>query len=128
MAKRHYLKEWRKKRRLTQEQVTDRLAVFDDKYLPKTAASLSRIERGQQVYNERIIEALAKIYDVEPADLIGRNPEKEGRVYDLMARLNPPELEQAEAVITALTKVAESRAGYIAPAPAPPTLKPRRKH
>jgi transcriptional regulator with XRE-family HTH domain len=97
-----YLKEWRKFRHLTQEQVLDRLAIVDDPMIPRTGASLSRLENGKQVYSQRILEALADIYQCDPADLIGRNPYKEGELIDLMAILNERQRGQALAVIQAL--------------------------
>lgn len=99
-----YLKEWRKHRHLTQEQVVDRLAAFDDPLLPQTAASLSRLENGKQPYGQRILEALAGIYQCEPDHLIGRNPEKEGEVIDLWGRLSESQRRQARAVIEALQR------------------------
>lgn len=99
-----YLREWRHKRELTQAQVLDRLAIMDDPNLPKTGASLSRLEGGKQPYSQRVLEALAEIYEVSPADLIGRNPEKEGKIFDLVARLDDRKREQAYAILEAFAK------------------------
>lgn len=101
--KQTYLLEWRKFRRLTQSQVIDRLAIMDDDRLPKAGASLSRLENGKQPYSQRILEALAEIYDCDPASLIGRNPFKDGEIIDLVAILSEREKAQAMAVIQALT-------------------------
>lgn len=100
----NYLRKWRKFRQLTQMQVLDRLAVMEDELLPKTGASLSRLENGKQPYSQRVLEALSDIYQCEPADLIGRDPDKEGKVVDLLHRLDKRRLEQAYAVIEALTR------------------------
>lgn len=97
-----YLKEWRKHRHLTQDQVVDRLAAFDDPLLPTTAASLSRIENGKQIYTQRTLEALADIYNCEPHELLGRNPFKEGQVIDLLARLSDSQARQVRVMIEAL--------------------------
>lgn len=97
-----YLKEWRKHRHLTQDQVVDRLAAFEDPLMPQTSASLSRLENGKQPYGQRILEALADIYQCEPDHLIGRDPTKEGEVIDLWARLTEQQRRQARAVIEAL--------------------------
>ena len=101
-AKTTYLREWRKFRHLTQAQVVGRLELFDDDKLPSTAASLSRIETGEQPYGQRILEALAFIYDCTSEQLLGHNPDKEGRIIDLLPRLTERQLRQAEAVIEAL--------------------------
>lgn len=100
----NYLRKWRLYRRLTQMQVLDRLAVMEDELLPKTGASLSRLENGKQPWSQRILEALSEIYDCEAADLIGTDPDKEGKVVDLLHRLDKGRLEQAYAVIEALAR------------------------
>jgi len=102
METRNYLREWRQKVGLTQKQVCDRLSAFDDPQLPTTEATLSRIETGKGQYSERVIEALADIYSCEPWELLGRDPFKEGKVYDLIARMNEKQMRQAEAVLQAL--------------------------
>lgn len=99
---RFYFKEWRKFRHLTQEQVVGRLVAFEDPLLPQTEASLSRIETGKQPYSQRILEALADIYSVEPHQLLGHNPYKEGELIDLLAVLDERQRAQARAVIEAL--------------------------
>lgn len=99
---RTYLKEWRKYRHLTQDQVIDRLVIHEDDLLPKTAASLSRIENGKQPYSQRILEALSDIYSCEPWELLGRNPQKESKVVDMVARLDAVRQKQIEAFIIAL--------------------------
>lgn len=98
MAK-QYLKQWRKHRGYTQDQVVDRLALFEDEHLPATAASLSRIENGKQPYGQRILEALAEIYQCEPNHLIGRDPTKEGEVIDIWSRLSEGQRTKARAYI-----------------------------
>jgi len=97
-----YLREWRRHRGLTQSQVLDRLAIMDDPNLPKTGASLSRLEAGKQPYSQRVLEALAEVYGVEPGHLIGHCPEKEGRIIDAVARLDERKRIQALAIIEAL--------------------------
>jgi transcriptional regulator with XRE-family HTH domain len=111
---RHYLRAWRESRGFTQREVIDRLAMMDDAKLPRTETSLSRIEAGKQVYTERMLLALAEVYDAEPADLIGSDPFKEGRIFDLLHRMNPAQREQAGAVLAAL---AEPRKSWQGPPP-----------
>lgn len=103
--RRTYLKEWRKFRGYTQTQVLDRLAVFEDERIPRTAASLSRIENGEQIYTQRILEALAAVYAVdEPGWLLDRNPNAEGKVLDLVSRLNERQQVQAIAILETFLK------------------------
>lgn len=128
MAKsRTYLREWRTYRHLTQEQVLERLSVFDDEKIPTTAASLSRIETGKQIYTQRILEALASIYEASPSDLLGRDPTKEGKVIDMLAHLTETDRERAIAMIAGLARAAEERQTFKgAPDPDAP-LNPKRK-
>lgn len=101
-----YFKQWRKHRGLTQDQVVNRLAAFDDELLPQTAASLSRIENGKQIYTQRIIEALCEVYQCEAHELIGHNPEVEGHVIDLLAKLSEQQQRQVRLIIEALAREA----------------------
>lgn len=103
---RPYLKEWRKHRGYTQDQVIERLLAFDDPHLPATAASLSRLENGKQPYGQRILEALAEIYQCEPDHLIGRDPTKEGELIDLFQRMTLEQRNRARAVLQALNSEA----------------------
>lgn len=100
--KRIYLKEWRVHRRLTQEQVVNRLAILDSDDVPKTNASLSRIETGKQPYSPALLAALADIYDCEAWELIGRDPTKEGVVIDMLRRLDEKKQAQVAAFIKGL--------------------------
>jgi len=100
--RRIYLKEWRKSSGLTQAEVVARLEVHEDDKLPRTAASLSRLENGSQPYSERVLLALADIYGCEPWELIGRNPEKAGEVVDLVRKLSEREQERVLAYIEGL--------------------------
>lgn len=101
-GRRIYLKEWRLHSGKTQAQVTDMLASHDDEQLPKTTASLSRLENGKQPYSERVLLALADIYGCEPWELIGRNPSKEGELVDLVRILDDRERERVKAYIEGL--------------------------
>lgn len=103
---RSYFKEWRKHRHLTQDQVVNRLAAFEDPKLPQTAASLSRIETGKQIYTERILEALAEVYQCDAHELLGRNPLKEGQVIQLPAFLSESQVRQINVIVEALIKEA----------------------
>lgn len=97
-----YFKEWRKYRHLTQDQVVGRLVALDDPMIPQTGASLSRLETGKQTYTQRIVEALADIYDCEPDQLIGHNPFKEGEIIDFFKGMADRDRAKALAVLKAL--------------------------
>ena len=100
--KRRYFREWRKHRHLTQDQVVDRLKALDDPLVIATGASLSRLETGAQIYNERILDALAEIYQCEAWELVGRDPTKEGKVVDLVRVLDERRQSQVAAFLKAL--------------------------
>lgn len=65
-----FLKEWRKHRGLTQEQLAERLGL--------TQATVARIERGNIAYTQPVLEAIAEALRCEPADLIMRDPSRAG--------------------------------------------------
>lgn len=108
-----YFKEWRRHRGLTQEQVVDRLAAMDDPNLPATAASLSRLENGKQIYTQRSLEALADIYGCEPGEIFDLPPKpqeaaidlpEDGTVVSLWGQLTKRQQRQAIAVIDAIRR------------------------
>lgn len=127
MARREgYLREWRMHRHLTQAQVVDRLEIHDDPNLPKTEASLSRIENGAQNYSIDLLFALADIYSCEVWELHGRKPGTENELVDLVARLPAARQDSARAMIEGLV-MAEERHGFTPAPSAPPELRRRRK-
>jgi transcriptional regulator with XRE-family HTH domain len=77
---RHYIKEWRKFRGLTQERLAERT--------PFTHGAISQVETGRTSYTQEMLEALAVALDCAPGDLLNVNPLKEGEVVDLMRLLN----------------------------------------
>jgi transcriptional regulator with XRE-family HTH domain len=65
---RHFIKEWRKHRRLSQERLAERVGV--------THGAIGQLERGLTSYTQPMLEALADALQCTPADLIMRNPLK----------------------------------------------------
>lgn len=111
---RRYFKEWRKHRGLTQSQVVARIIELagsgddDDvtRRVPKTEASLSRIENGRQAYTQAILEVLADVYDIQPEWLISRDPTKEGRVLSILDHLTAEQFQRAQEVLEAMFREA----------------------
>src|SRR5260221_9444891 len=64
--KKHFIKEWRKYRGLTQEKLAARLGI--------STSHISQIERGRINYTRETLEALAYSLHCEPSDLLGRDP------------------------------------------------------
>ncbi len=89
--RRHYIKEWREYRRLTQEQVADRIGI--------SAPNFGRIENNRVPYSQDFLEMAADALMCEPWDLLNVNPLKEGAVLDAIDRFKrfDPE-EQAKAL------------------------------
>lgn len=62
---RHYLKEWRDERGLTQQQLADRVDTGKDQ--------ISRWESGKRGMSAEVVGALAEALQIEPSDLF-RDP------------------------------------------------------
>lgn len=99
-APRHYIKQWRTFRNLTQEQLAERVGV--------THGALSQLERGLTNYTQPMLESLAFALQCEPADLIMRNPEDDAwspwRIYDGIRDLPEDDQRRIAAVIDAMRK------------------------
>lgn len=88
---RHFIKEWRKYRGLTQEQLASRVGT--------AVSSISQLETGKQGYSQALLEELATALACEPWDLLHVDPEKAGEVIDLTRLLKDANPEvQAEAI------------------------------
>jgi len=72
---RHYVKEWRLKSGLTQEQLAGRT--------PFSPGAISQLETGRTAYTQPMLEALSHALGVKTGDLISRNPYAEGDVVEL---------------------------------------------
>jgi len=91
---RTYIREWRKHRGLSLEELASRVET--------TAATLSRIERGQQPYSQPLLEALAQTLNCRPADLIMRPPGMIDTIESVFGELSPTSQKQFLAVVKAL--------------------------
>lgn len=106
----HYLREWRKHRELTLEQVAERVETLsatwaaaepDTRPVSMTHATLSRIERGKLPYNQHLLELLADIYQADTASLIIRDPSDPDGIWSVWDQLRP--LERSQVVEIAKT-------------------------
>lgn len=66
VLRRTFIREWRKHRGLTQEQLGDRLDL--------TSSHISMIEAGQRPYTQETLESIAEALQTDPASLLTRNP------------------------------------------------------
>ena len=90
----HYIKEWRKYRGLTQEQLAERIGI--------ARSYLTKIERGTRRYDQPFLEAAADALRCEPGDIIMRDPTEQDGIWSIWDTLNPLERQQAVAVIRAI--------------------------
>lgn len=88
----HYIKEWRKKRKLTQKELAARMEREPGVEL-MSYVTVSNIERGEQSPTLEQLYALADALDVTIAMLVTHHPDKDGEVVDLLGRLRPDNRE-----------------------------------
>jgi transcriptional regulator with XRE-family HTH domain len=90
-APRHYVKQWREYRGLTQEQLAERVG--------RSRGLISQIESGTTELTEEMIYALAEAFRHTPGDVFRVDPTKEGLVVDITDALSgKPADVQAEAL------------------------------
>ena len=68
-----------------------------------TGASLSRIERGLQPYNQEVLERIADSLMTDPASLLMRDPSAPEAIWSIWDRAHEGEREQIIAVASVLT-------------------------
>jgi transcriptional regulator with XRE-family HTH domain len=92
----HYVKEWRKHRGLSQEQLAERIGI--------TKSYLSRIENSKRRYDQPFLEAAAEVLRCEPADLIVRDPTDPQGLWSIYDRLGAAERSQLVEVAKVLQR------------------------
>lgn len=94
-----FIRQWRKHRGLTQEQLAERVEV--------SHASIGRIERGLQPYGQPLLEAIAFALRCETADLLVRdplNPDAAWSIWETVRKLKPETQRQALRLVNALAE------------------------
>lgn len=91
---RHFIREWRLYRGLTQPQLAERIG--------KTHGAISQLETNKTAYTQDTLEALAFALRCEPGDLLSRDPNKEGAIVDLMRILRTKDPSVVLNVVRAL--------------------------
>lgn len=100
---RHFLKEWRKHKGLTQQQFADRLPMGEDgKATGKDV--VSRWERNERGMSMDVQAALAEALDIEPGDLF-RDPLMPS-ADELLKMVSPEKRREIFAVIQTMLKSA----------------------
>lgn len=95
---RHFIKEWRAHRGLTQQQMADRIGI-DKSYL-------SKIENGKKRYDQPFLEAAAEVLRCEPADLIMRDPSATEAIWSIWEQLTPQAKDQVVQIAKTFRKSA----------------------
>lgn len=83
---RHFIREWRKHRGITQEQLAERIGT--------TKATISRIENGLQPYTQDFLDLCAEALMTEPGNLVVRNPRDPEGIWSLWDKAKPGERRQ----------------------------------
>ena len=98
--KKHFLREWRK-------QKAGRTLEIVAAELHMSQPQLGRIERGDQPYNQDLLEALAELYGCTVADLLIRNPEDKTAIWSIWDQAKTGERRMIEAAAKAIVEASE---------------------
>ena len=93
---RHFLREWRKFRGYTLEQMAERLHMSHQ--------NLGKIERGKVPYSQDLLERLAEEYRCGLPDLIMRDPTDPEGMWSIWDQLAPAERIQVVEVAKVLRR------------------------
>lgn len=91
-----FIREWRKFRGLSQEQLAERMEMSQE--------TVSRIERGTVNYTQPVLEAAAEALNCLPADLIMRDPGRPGSIFSIWEQIPVEKREIAAEMLTGLTR------------------------
>jgi transcriptional regulator with XRE-family HTH domain len=91
---RHFIRQWRDHRGLTQERLADRVDL--------SVGAISQLENGIIPYTQATLEAIASALSCEPADLIMRDPTKQSAIWSIWDQATSAQRQQIEAVALAL--------------------------
>jgi transcriptional regulator with XRE-family HTH domain len=90
----HYIKEWRTHRGLTQVQLAEKMQISRSYY--------TMIEKGDRRYDQNFLEAAATALETTPADLIAHPPGAAQAIESLLSGVSEEERHRIEAAIRAL--------------------------
>jgi len=97
----HYIRSWRKARRLTQKQLAERMEKEPGEQL-MSYVTVSNIERGDQSPTLEQLNAFALALDVSVSDLSESDPNKNGEIVDLLRLIS----EDNRTTVLAMIKAA----------------------
>lgn len=85
--KRIYIREWRKFRGLTLEQVAEKI--------DQTIGNVSAMERGNSNFTRAQLEAIAEVLQCDLGEMLSLNPNDEQAPWGIWNRLNPQQRKLA---------------------------------
>lgn len=88
---RHYIREWRKFRGMTQAELAAAVGLGE--------SSISQLEKFKQGYRQETLEALAEVLHCRPGDLLMRNPTDEEAPWSLLDHLPAEKRRHAMRII-----------------------------
>lgn len=97
---RHFLKEWRKFRELTQDEMAERTGCVRTTY--------GRIEAGQVPYSQDFIELAAAALQCDVTDLLSHGPKDESALWALIQRLKRTDPVTRERILTVAEALAKT--------------------
>lgn len=100
-----YIREWRVARNISCRRLAKMLAEEfpeESDRLPRSEASVSRIETGEQPYSRPALEAMAYVLRTTPGLLISRPPDGAKDLWDIWNRLNEDQRETALRILEAI--------------------------
>lgn len=80
--RRSFIKQWRKHRGLTQDQLAERTGV--------SKPYISQIERGDRQWSQDLLETFAEVLRTDAASLITRDPTEPEGLWTIWDQLDPP--------------------------------------
>lgn len=98
----HFVREWRQHRKLTQQQLADAIGT--------TPATISRIEKGGMPYIQDTLEPIAVALRTTPAALISRRPGENDQ--DLWLLLQQADEGQRSKITAIVRRLIAPKAGF----------------
>jgi transcriptional regulator with XRE-family HTH domain len=92
------LRALRKRLKLSQEKFAERIGM--------TQGMISQLENGTADYTRTHLEAIARAFDVDPADLVARDADSPHSIYGLINNLPEADRPRAIELLQALNRTA----------------------
>lgn len=100
--RRTFIRQWRKYRDLTLEQLAERIDM--------TPSHLSMLERGERAYTQGTLEAIADALMTDTASLLMRDPSDPEAIWTIWEQAKPGERKQIVDVARALVRTPARKA------------------